>query len=143
MATIHRSALVEYSSDQMFDLVIDIGKYPLYMDGCIQATVIARDENELVGKLCLSKAGVKQEFTTRNKLDRPRSIDMELVEGNFKSFSSRWNFDSLAENVCKVSLHMEFEFNLGLLDFAAEKLLGSSANSLVDSLVLRAKQVYG
>jgi ribosome-associated toxin RatA of RatAB toxin-antitoxin module len=38
---------------------------------------------------------------------------------------------------------MEFEFDSGLADFAAEKLLSSSANSLVDSLVSRAKVTYG
>lgn len=143
MASIHRSALVEYSSEQMFDLVNDIGKYPSYMIGCSQATVLERSENELTGRLCLSKAGIKQEFTTRNKLNRPHTIDMELVEGNFKSFSSRWTFESLTDNACKVSLHMEFELDLGLGDFAAEKFLGTSVNSLVDSLVMRAKQVYG
>ena len=42
-----------------------------------------------------------------------------------------------------MSLQMDFEFDFGLVDFAAEKLLSSSANSLVDSLVTRAKQVYG
>ena len=100
-------------------------------------------ENELIGKLVLKKAGIKQEFTTRNTLNRPHSIDMELVEGKFKHFSSRWTFEPLAQNACKVSLNMEFEFDLSLVDFAAEKLLSASANSLVDSLVSRAKQVYG
>ncbi len=143
MASIYRSALVEYSSEQMFDLVNDTEKYPGYMQGCQEATVIEQRENELIGKLVLKKAGIKQEFTTRNRLNRPHSIDMELVEGKFKHFSSRWTFEPLAQNACKVSLNMEFEFDLSLVDFAAEKLLSSSANSLVDSLVSRAKQVYG
>ena len=143
MASIYRSALVEYSSEQMFDLVNDFEKYPGYMQGCKEATVIEQRENELIGKLVLKKAGIKQEFTTRYRLNRPHSIDMELVEGKFKHFSSRWTFEPLAQNACKVSLNMEFEFDLSLVDFAAEKLLSASANSLVDSLVSRAKQVYG
>ncbi|MDD9891494.1 MAG: type II toxin-antitoxin system RatA family toxin [Gammaproteobacteria bacterium] len=143
MTSINRSALVEYSSEQMFDLVNDIEKYPTYMDGCREAIVLAQSEDELTGKLVLSKFGIKQVFTTRNILNRPRSIDMELLEGNFKTFSSRWTFESLAEDACKVSLDMEFEFDLGLADYAAAKLLSNSANSLVDSLVARAKKIYG
>ena len=143
MASIYRSALVEYSSEQMFDFVNDIEKYPGYMQCCKEATVIEQRENELIGMWVFKKAGIKQEFTTRNRLNRPHSIDMELVEGKFKHFSSRWTFEPLAQNACKVSLNMEFEFDLSLVDFAAEKLLSSSANSLVDSLVSRAKQVYG
>ena len=143
MALIHRTALVEYSVDQMFDLVNDIEKYPEFMHGCVEAEVISRHDNEIVGRLCLSKAGVKQVFTTKNLLNRPHSIEMNLVEGKFKKFRSRWRFEALQENACKVSLHMEFEFDSGLADFAAEKLLSSSANSLVDSLVSRAKVTYG
>jgi len=143
MASIHRSALVEYSAEQMFDLVNDIENYPAYMDGCSEAVVISQNEEELVGKLTLRKAGIKQQFTTRNRLTRPVQIDMKLVEGKFKSFSSRWSFIELSDEACKVSLDMDFELDFALVDFAAERLLSAAANSLVDSLVTRAKQVYG
>ena len=143
MASIQRSALVEYSVEKMFDLVNDIEKYPEFLQSCVKAEVISRNDYEVVGKLCLSKAGIKQEFTTKNLLRRPDAIEMELVEGNFKTFSSRWAFEVLHDNACKVSLYMEFEFDFGLVDFAAEKLLSSTADSLVDSLVSRAKATYG
>ncbi len=141
MTSIGRSALVGYSAEQMFDLVNAIEHYPEFMQGCSSAKVISRSESELVGELCLSKAGISQRFTTRNRLQRPNLIDMSLVEGSFSSFKSQWKFYALTENACKVSLDMEFES--GLMDFAAKKLFSSSANNLVDAIVQRAKQVYG
>ena len=87
--------------------------------------------------------GLSQEFTTRNILVRPHSISMELLEGKFRQFSSQWTFEALADDACKVSLQMKFEIDFGLVSFAVEKLMSSSANSLVDSLVTRARQVYG
>ena len=143
MTAINRSALVEYSAEQMFDLVNDIEHYPAFMQGCTSAKVLSQSETEVVGELCLPKAGIKQRFTTRNCLQRPELINMSLVEGNFKNFNSQWKFNALSENACKVSLEMEFEFKSGLMDFAAEKLFSSSANNLVDAIVQRAKQVYG
>ena len=143
MASINRSALVESSAEQMFGLVNDVDSYPQFMQGCSHAKVISQDENELIGELCLSKAGISQRFTTRNQLHRPTHIDMELVEGNFSNFSARWSFDALAESACKVSLQMDFEFNSSIVDFAAEKLFSSSANNLVDALVSRAHKIYG
>ncbi|HJN94731.1 MAG: ubiquinone-binding protein [Gammaproteobacteria bacterium] len=143
MTTIQRSALVEYSAEQMFDLVNDIEQYPKFMQGCSSASVKSQSEAELVGELCLSKAGVSHCFTTRNILNRPSSIDMNLVKGNFSNFSAVWTFDALTESACKVSFSMEFEFGFGLMDFAAQKLFSSSANNLVGSLVSRAQQVYG
>ncbi len=142
MAKIHRSALVEFSAQQMFDLVNDIENYPKFMKGCVSAKILEQTDQQLVGKLCLKRAGLSQEFTTRNKLDAPRSITMELVQGNFSNFHARWEFFPLAETACKVTLQMEFEFKSGLLDMALEKLFSSSANSLVDALVERAKLVY-
>lgn len=143
MAIIQRSALVEYTVEQMFDLVNDIASYPEFMQGCDSAEVLEQSEDCLIGKLSLSKGGVSQTFTTRNSLQRPESITMQLVEGNFSSFSARWVFLPLSDAASKISLHMVFEFKPGLVDMTLEKMLSSAANSLVDSLVERAKQVYG
>jgi len=142
MTSIKRSALVQYSADQMFDLVNDIENYPEFMLGCAEAAVISQSDESIVGKLKLSRAGITQEFTTKNLLKRPNLIEMHLVEGKFKSFSAQWSFDELGDDACKVALSMDFEFDSFFIDTAAEKLLTSSANSLVDSIVVRAKEIY-
>lgn len=143
MTKINRSALVEYSAEQMFDLVNDVASYPKFMQGCSSAKVISQSDEELVGELCLGKAGISQQFTTRNQLQRASLITMSLVEGNFSSFQAQWKFEALTEHACKISFTMEFEFKSGLVDFAASKLFSSTSNNLVDSIVERAKQVYG
>lgn len=143
MIEIKRSALVEFSDQQMFDLVNDIEHYPKFMKGCVSATVKSRSDIELIGELKLAKGGIKQQFTTRNLLYPPERIEMHLLDGPFKSFSAEWNFLALRSDACKLSLNMEFEFNLGLLDHAAEGLFRMSANNLVDSVVQRAHEVYG
>jgi ribosome-associated toxin RatA of RatAB toxin-antitoxin module len=92
MEEIDRSALVQYSAQQMFDLVNDIEKYPLFMSGCVDARVIRRHETELTGELCLAKAGIKHRLITRNTMCPPQRIDMGLVEGNFKNFRESMAF---------------------------------------------------
>ena len=143
MTRIHRTALVEHSADQMFDLVNDIEQYPKFLPGCTAARVVSSSDTELVGELTLSKAGITQQFTTRNALDRPHSIAMEMVEGNFTSFDARWEFSALTDNACKVSLTMDFQVKSSLVGFAIEKLFSSVANAQVDAMVQRAAQVYG
>lgn len=146
MTSISRSALVNYSARQMFDLVNDIESYPAFMQGCHSAEVLSRSEHEIVGRLTLAKAGIKQTFTTRNKLidtANGHRIELQMVEGTFKNFSAQWSFENLTDQASKVSLQMDFSFALGLVNFAAEKLFNSVANSQVESLVKRAAQVYG
>jgi len=143
MTRIDRSALVNFSAEQMYALVNDIENYPQFMQGCTAARVITASEEELVGELTLSRAGIRQTIVTRNVLTPGRAMTMELVEGAFSFFSATWRFNPLAEEACKVSLEMEFEFTGGLLDYAMEKLFHHSANNLVDALVQRAQLVYG
>lgn len=142
MVKLERSALVGYSAAEMFDLVNDIEHYPQFMQGCRSAKVLSSSDNELIGELCLAKAGISHCFTTRNLLSRPTRIDMQLVAGNFSTFRACWIFTALTETACKVTLNMEFEFKTGLVEFAAGKLFSSSANSLVDAVVARAAVVY-
>ncbi len=143
MTVINRNALVNYSAEQMFDLVNDVAQYPRFLPGCVDAKVLSQTDTEMLGELCLGKAGIKQRFTTRNVLDRPHSITMNLVEGNFSSFSARWVFTPLTDSACKVSLEMQFEMAGGLLGLAAEKLVAASASGQVDAMVARAQKVYG
>jgi len=143
MTEIERSALVPYSTRQMYELVNDIERYPDFMHGCLNAEVISQTGEELVGRLVLGKAGLRHAFTTRNHLTPYSQMDLELVEGPFRSFSATWHFKELTPEACKVTLTMHFDFSGGLLGFALEKLFHHSANRLVEDVVSRADVIYG
>ncbi len=140
--TVNRSALVNYSAQQMFDLVNDIEAYPQYMDGCVGAKILKREGDWLEARLDLNRAGVNQSFITRNHLQAPESMSMTLVDGPFKYLRGCWRFTALNETACKVSFDLEFELQNKLLGMAAGKLFESVASKQVDALCLRASQVY-
>ena len=139
---VERSALVNYSAAQMFELVNDIEAYPKFMDGCVGAQILARGDDWLEARLDLSKAGVTQSFVTRNQLQAPQSMSMNLVDGPFKYLRGVWRFTPLGESACKVSFELEFELQNRLLGMAVGKLFESVSNKQVDALCARAKQVY-
>lgn len=139
---LERSALVQYSAQQMFDLVNDIEAYPQYMEGCVSAKVLQRGEDWLEARLVLSKAGVTQSFVTRNRLQAPELMTLSLVDGPFRKLEGAWRFTPLAANACKVSFTLDFELQNRLLGLAVGKLFESVTNKQVDALCARAKQVY-
>ncbi len=139
---VERSALVNYSAAQMFELVNDIEAYPKFMDGCVGAQILARGDDWLEARLDLSKAGVTQSFVTRNQLQAPQSMSMNLVDGPFKYLRGVWRFTPLGESACKVSFELEFELQNRLLGMAVGKLFEGVSNKQVDALCARAKQVY-
>jgi ribosome-associated toxin RatA of RatAB toxin-antitoxin module len=139
---IERSALVNYSAQQMYDLVDDIEAYPQFMDGCVGAKVLARGDTWVEARLDLNKAGVTQSFVTRNQLQPPHKMAMELVDGPFNYLRGVWQFTPLGETACKVSFQLEFEMKNRLLGMAVAKLFESVGSKQVDALCTRAKQIY-
>ena len=140
MTQINRSALLPYSAREVYKLVNDIEQYPLFMDGCVGAEVLRAEGDIIEARLDLAKAGISHSFTTRNVLQEPESIRMELVDGPFDYFSGSWQFQALSESACKVSLEMDFGFSSKLLGVAAGKLFSVVSNNLVDALCKRAEQ---
>ncbi|KZX54998.1 ubiquinone-binding protein [Halioglobus sp. HI00S01] len=143
MTHIQRSALLPYKPKQMFDLVNDIEAYPRYMDGCVGAEVLRREEDIIEARLDLSKAGIKQSFSTRNRVVDARHIALELVDGPFQQFAGSWEFLPLGDEACKVSLELRFKVNSAVLGAAAAKLFDSVTTNLVSAVEKRAKELYG
>lgn len=142
MPELSRSALLPYPAESIYALVNDVQAYPQYMDGCVGAEVISLDADCMVARLDLAKSRFKYSFTTRNHLTPPTSVVMELVDGPFDTFAGEWRIQALNESACKVTLQLNFTLRSKTLALAAKALFNPMADSLVDSLVKRAHQVY-
>jgi len=143
MTSISKSALVPYSPAEMFALVEDIEAYPQFLPWCSKASVLERNADEVRATIALSKGGVDKAFTTCNRIQQGKMIEMRLVEGPFRHLEGFWRFTPLGNDGCKVSLDMEFEFASRMLDMVVGPVFSQVANSLVDSFQQRAVEVYG
>jgi len=143
MTTVSRSALVPYSAEQMFLLVDDVAHYQDFLPWVKQSRELYRDDDTVRATLLFSKGGFEKSFTTQNRVRYGKMIGIRLVEGPFKHLDGYWRFEQLREDACKVSLDMEFEFSSRLLGMAFGRVFTQVANTLVDSFVRRAKEVYG
>lgn len=142
MTTINKSALVRYSAAEMFALVNDIESYPQFLPWCRSARILSREPDEVRATLELARGGIQKSFTTSNRLQANKMIEIRLVEGPFRHLNGFWRFDPLSEQASKVSLDMTFEF-APLLDFVISPVFHPIADSLVDAFHKRAVEVYG
>lgn len=143
MTTINRSALLPYQARQLFELVNDVEAYPKYMDGCVGARVLRREEALMEARLDLAKGGIAQSFSTRNRMIDAKQITLELLDGPFDYFEGLWEFRALGDSACKMSLNLDFNVNSTVLGAAASRLLEKVTNNLVDAVSKRARQIYG
>ena len=143
MTTISKSALVPYTPEQMYRLVQEIEAYPQFLPWCPRAEILSRDTDEVRATLWLSKGGVEKAFTTCNRHQNNKMIEIRLVEGPFKCLEGFWRFDALGDSGCKVSLDIAFEFSNRMLSMVVGPVFNQVANSLVDSFQKRAAEIYG
>jgi ribosome-associated toxin RatA of RatAB toxin-antitoxin module len=139
---ISRSALLPFSAEQMFDVVNDVALYQDYLPSCSRSEVIESSPELMVARLTLSRAGVSQQFTTRNKLAAPQRIDLQLVEGPFTTLNGYWLFSQLGEDGCKTEMNLKFDFNSRMLNATFGKVFEQVADSLVEAFCERAKVLY-
>lgn len=143
MTTIRKSALVPYTAEQMYALVDDINAYSEFLPWCRTSEELSRTDEEVRASIEIAYSGLHKSFTTVNRLQHAKMIEMRLVEGPFKHLEGYWRFDGLGEEGCRVSLDLEFEFASKFLGMTVGPLFTQIANNLVDAFIKRAKQIHG
>jgi len=142
MTVIHKSALIPYSTAQMYDVINDIALYPDFLPWCSSAQVISQTESEQCGELEVSRAGIRQKFTTVNRLYPYHKIEIRLKEGPFSKLEGAWKLTELRADACKVELVLEFEFAGKLINSAFGRVFGQIATTQVDAFVTRLNDLH-
>ena len=88
--------------------------------------------------LTVGLRGLRQSFTTLNENRPGEGIDMQLVEGPFRSFSAAWRFRNLGEQACAIEFTMQYEFASRTLGRLLEPLFDHIADTMVDAFKRRA-----
>jgi ribosome-associated toxin RatA of RatAB toxin-antitoxin module len=143
MLRVEKSVLIEYSAQQMFDLVEDIENYPQFLPWCSETRVGFRDEKRTVATMYADFHGIRAHFTTENTKEAPFRMTMKLVEGPFRHLEGGWCFKPLGENACRIDFHLDYEFSNRLVEKIAGPMFDQMANTFVEVSVKRAHQVYG
>lgn len=143
MRRISRDALVPYLPAQMFALVDDVPSYPKFLPWCRTAEVLERSEREVIARLQVHKGPLHARFITRNRLEPPGVIALDLVEGPFRTLEGEWRFTVIGDKGSRVSLTLAFAFASSLNAWLLEPVFEHTCNSLVDAFVSRARALYG
>jgi ribosome-associated toxin RatA of RatAB toxin-antitoxin module len=139
---IDRQALVPFTANQMYAVVEDVESYCRFLPWCKSSRVVSRTPTETVASLDVSTGPLHTKFTTRNRLDPPGRIALELVEGPFRELKGEWSFEPIADKGAKVRLQLQFAFANPLNALVLEPVFEHVSRSLVDAFVRRAREIY-
>lgn len=127
----------------MFRLVADIESYPTFLPWCNAARILSHDVDEVRATIEFSVGGISKSFTTRNRHQINKMIEMHLVDGPFSRLCGCWRFDPLGKAGSKIALYLEYDFSNRMLGMVVGPVFNQIANSLVDAFQKRASEIYG
>ncbi len=139
---IKRTALVTFSPEQMFDLVVDVERYCEFLPWVAGAQVHEKTECDLQASMTMERAGIRQSFTTRNVMQRPDWMSLTLVEGPFKRLDGLWSFSAIGTAGTRIDLEMKFEFANPVASMLFGRAFEQSIGELIDAFVARARAVH-
>lgn len=134
--------VVPYAPDQLFDLVADVGKYPLFLPWCVAARVRSRSDSQLLADLTIGFGPFRESFTSRVALDRPRQVTVRYENGPFRYLNNQWAFTPHPDGT-EVAFFVEFEFRSRILQSAIGLVFNEAVRRMVDAFRKRARDVYG
>ncbi len=150
MNRVHKSVLIWYSAQQMFDLVSDVASYPQFLPWCDKARIVQRYADGHSAEIGLNFRGLRQTFTTRNTLVQRMGGVMEehfdLISGPFSQLDGCWRFTPVGGTdlgSCKVELHLSYDFDSPAMAALVGPVFDWIAKNLVDAFVKRAEVMYG
>lgn len=142
MPIIHQELIVSYSAAQMFALVNNVNEYSQFLPYCKSSKILSQTADEIRATLILAGGGFQKSFSTCNRLQPDKMIEIKLLDGPFRHLEGYWRFETLGQG-CKVSLDLEFEFSSKLLALAFGPVFNQVANTLVEAFSKRAEAIYG
>lgn len=145
MKTVHKSVLIWYSAQEMFDLVTDVARYPDFLPWCDHARVLDTLDDGMIAEVGIAFSGIRQVFVTRNTHEAGRRVRLGLVKGPFSRLDGDWHFTPIGgagSRSCRVELKLNYGFDNAALASLVGPVFDRIASSLIDAFVQRAEKVY-
>ncbi|MEM9198355.1 MAG: type II toxin-antitoxin system RatA family toxin [Pseudomonadota bacterium] len=148
MPTHAEKRVMPYSSDEMFELIAGIDKYPEFLPWCSAARIRTRrpdgPREVLDAELVISFKVFRERFGSRVML-RPdeQRIDVSYIDGPFRYLNNYWHFQSLEGARCEVDFFVDFEFRSRTLQAFIGIVFNEAMQRIVGAFEKRAAALYG
>ena len=132
-----------YSPEQLFNLVIDIEKYPQFIPWCTAIRIRKRSETEILSDVIVGFKGITERFSCRLMPNaHEKRVDVTYENGPFKYLKNRWIFEK-SDHGCIVDFYVDFEFRSVILQKIMGLVFTEAVKRMVSAFETRASALYG
>lgn len=137
-----------WSATEMFDLVADIGRYPEFLPW-VQGIRVGPErplhdsKTVVVADMVVGFRMIREKFTSRVTLERPKTVHVEYLEGPMKYLFNDWTFRDAEGGGCEIDFAVDFEFRNRAFEALAGMFFIQAFEKMVAGFVTRAEALYG
>ena len=149
MHNYHDNRNSPYSPQQLFDLVIDIEKYPSFLPWCRASRILEKNDNLIVAELIICFKHITESYVSEVTFHRPKQVNdsgfikVKMIRGPFSHLENHWQFTPLAKGGSEIALQLSFKFRSKILDAIIGMLFGKASTKMVNAFKERADALYG
>ncbi len=150
MPILSQTKIIPYSAKQIYNLVMDIEKYPEFLPWCKQAKIVTRiSDRNLQADLLINFKNFFEKYRSdvthcevKEENGSAYCINAIAINGPFKNLLNQWKISEVETNRCRVDFLLEFEFNSIILGKMIGLVFESAAEKMIAAFEDRAREVY-
>jgi coenzyme Q-binding protein COQ10 len=148
MPSFRTTRRVTHTPEEMFDLVADVEKYPLFLPLCEGLKVRSRVPGEggretLIADMSVGYKAIHETFTSKVTLNREKlKIMVAYLDGPFRALDNLWSFRPDGEG-CLVEFFISYEFKSRMLSMVMGAMFDRAFRKFASAFEKRAEVVYG
>ena len=136
------SMKVPYSAQQMYDLVVDMDRYPEFIPWLAKSRKYDENGNEFMSEMTFAFKGIRETFKTRDTVIPGKKITISNISGPFKHLDSEWSFTESSDGGCVIDFFIDFRFSSRLVELALGSIFGEASKRMVEAFRARADDIY-
>jgi coenzyme Q-binding protein COQ10 len=137
------SRIVPYSSEQLFDMVMDIEKYPEFLPWCIGARVNSRTKNGVEADVLIGYKMFREKFSSRVHFTRPKEVEVEYLKGPMRHLHNKWVFKDMKTGQCQIDFYVDFSLKTKMFENLVDQFFQKALVKMINAFELRAIDLYG
>ena len=140
MKSSNREVIIEHNAKELFNIVLDVESYPIFIPWCSEMKVHSRKNNEIFADMFVKyKFILTQKFGSYVKFNKnDLKIQTSYIEGPLKDLKTNWEFEEISKNKSKIIFEVNFEFKNYIHQKLAETFYPLIENKMIDSFKKRA-----
>ena len=138
---VHKSTLIEYSAESMFDLIEAVEHYPAFLPWCAGATVLRATIPSWLRMSGSTFTGFAWTLLRAIPSGARKAMAITLEQGPFRRFEGNWRLTPLAAAACKIEFALSYEFDSAIARTLAGPVFARIADTMIDAFVARADSV--